>query len=205
MNAVTERPRATRRIADEFPERVRPSKFAHAVLTTPDLPRARAWYLNVFAARIAYENDKVCFLTYDDEHHRIGLIGMPKLVERPPNSWGLEHLAYSFATLGALLAQYQYLKSQDVTPFWTINHGPTISFYYRDPDGNKVEMDYDVFPTVAEMNEFFAAGHYERNFMGIIVDPEELIAKYEAGAPLAELVARPPLPPGKTPWDMHRP
>jgi hypothetical protein len=40
------------------------------------------------------------------------------------------------------------------------------------------------------MNEFFAAGHYERNFMGIIVDPEELIANYEAGAPLAELGRR---------------
>lgn len=38
MNAVTEKPRARRRIADEFPERVQPSKFAHAVLTTPDLP-----------------------------------------------------------------------------------------------------------------------------------------------------------------------
>jgi catechol 2,3-dioxygenase-like lactoylglutathione lyase family enzyme len=106
MNAVTERPRAKRRIADEFPERVRPSKFAHAVLTTPDLPRARAWYLNVFAARIAYENDKVCFLTYDDEHHRIGLFGMPKLVERPPNSCGLEHLRLlirdPWGTVGAI-------------------------------------------------------------------------------------------------------
>ncbi|HEV7445174.1 MAG TPA: VOC family protein [Steroidobacteraceae bacterium] len=205
MSAVTERPRATRRLANEFPNRVRPSKFAHVVLTTPNLPRARQWYLNLFDARVAYENDTVCFLTYDDEHHRIGLIAMPNLVERPPNSFGLEHMAYSFQTLGALLSQYQYLKSQGITPFWTINHGPTISFYYRDPDGNKVEMDYDVFPTVAETNAFFSAGHYAKNFMGIIVDPEELIAKYEAGAPLSELVERPPLPPGKTPWDMYQP
>jgi catechol 2,3-dioxygenase-like lactoylglutathione lyase family enzyme len=205
MSAVTETPRATRRLAKEFPDRVRPYKFAHVVLTTPNLPRARQWYLNVFDARVAYENDKVCFLTYDDEHHRIGLIAMPNLVERPPNSFGLEHMAYSFQTLGALLSQYKYLKSQGIMPFWTINHGPTISFYYRDPDGNKVEMDYDVFPTVAETNAFFSAGNYERNFMGVIVDPEELIANYEAGAPLSELVERPPLPPGRTPWDMYRP
>jgi catechol 2,3-dioxygenase-like lactoylglutathione lyase family enzyme len=205
MNAETDRPRARRRLAEEYPDRVRPSKFAHAVLTTTNLPRARSWYLNVFDARVAYENDKVCFLTYDDEHHRIGLVGLPKLVERPPNSAGLEHLAFSFATLGALLAQYKYLKSQGIIPFWTINHGPTISFYYRDPDGNKVELDYDVFPTVAETDAFFSAGHYEENFMGIIVDPDELIAKYEAGAPVGELVHRPALPPGKTPWDMLRP
>jgi len=100
MSAVTERTRATRRLANEFPNRVRPSKFAHVVLTTPNLPRARQWYLNTFDARVAYENDTVCFLTYDDEHHRIGLIAMPNLVERPPNSFGLEHMAYSFQTLG---------------------------------------------------------------------------------------------------------
>jgi catechol-2,3-dioxygenase len=209
MGAATDRPAAMenhirRRIADEYPNRVRPCKFAHAVLTTPNLPRARRWYLNAFDGRVAYENDMVCFLTYDDEHHRIGLLGMPGLVERPPNSWGLEHLSFTYPTLGALLAQYSYLKSQGITPFWPINHGPTISFYYRDPDGNKVEMQYDVFPTVAETDAFFAAGNYAENFMGILIDPEELLAKYEAGVPLGELVHRPPLPPGKTPWDMHR-
>src|SRR5882672_6725251 len=120
MSAVIEKPRARRRIGDEYPNRVRPCKFAHVVLTTPNLPRARSWYLNLFDARVAYENDRVCFLTYDDEHHRIGLIGVPKLVERPPNSWGLEHLAFSYSTLGALLAQYSYLKSQGMMPYWTV-------------------------------------------------------------------------------------
>jgi catechol 2,3-dioxygenase-like lactoylglutathione lyase family enzyme len=204
MTALEESLRAKRRLADEYPSRVRPSKLAHIVLTTPDLPRARSWYLKVLDAHVAYENDRVCFLSYDDEHHRLGLIGLPKLVERPPNSWGLEHIAFSYSTLGALLAQYSFLKSQSIEPYWTINHGPTISFYYKDHDGNKVEMDYDVFRTLAEVDAFFSAGHYEENFMGIIIDPEELIAKYEDGVPLSDLVRRPPLPPGKTPWDMNR-
>ena len=117
MSTVTGGPHASRRLTDEYPNRVRPSKFAHVVLTTPNLPRARGWYLNVFDAHVAFENDKVCFLSYDDEHHRIGLIGLPKLVERPPNSWGLEHLAFSYSTLGALLAQYGYLKSQGIAPY----------------------------------------------------------------------------------------
>src|SRR5258705_3658774 len=197
MNAVTERPRARRRLAEEYPDRVRPSKFAHVVLTTTNLPRARSWYLNVFDARVAYENDKVCFLTYDEEHHRIGLVGLPKLVERPPNSAGLEHLAFSFPTLGALLSQFRYLKSQGIAPYWTINHGPTISFYYRDPDGNKVELQHDVFATVAGIDAFFASGAYDENFMGIIIDPDELIVRYEAGEAMDSLTRRPLLPPGK--------
>jgi len=210
MTVVNDRPRAAdsrarQRLTDEYPNRVRPCKFSHAVLTTPNLPRARSWYLKVFDGRVVYENEMVCFLTYDDEHHRIGLVGLPGLVERPAKSWGLDHLAFGYPTLGALLAQYKFLKSQELTPYWAINHGPTISFYYRDPDANKVELQYEVFPTVAEIDAFFAAGNYERNFMGIIFDPEELIGRYEAGVPLSELVHRPPLPPGKTPWDMYLP
>jgi catechol 2,3-dioxygenase-like lactoylglutathione lyase family enzyme len=194
-----------RRLADEFPSRVRPVKFAHAVLTTPNLRRARDWYLEVLDGHVSYENEMVCFLSYDDEHHRIGLVGIPGLVERPPNSWGLDHLAFTYPTLGALLAHYTFLKSKGVLPYWPINHGPTVSFYYRDPDGNKVEMQYDVFAKLEDLDAFFAAGNYNENFMGIIVDPEDLVARYEAGEPVENLVRRPKLPPGKTPWDMHRP
>jgi catechol-2,3-dioxygenase len=192
-------------LADEFPNRVRPAKFAHVVLTTPNLRRARAWYLEVLDGHVSYENDMVCFLTYDDEHHRIGLVGIPGLVERPANSWGLDHLAFTYPTLGALLAHYSFLKSKSIMPYWPINHGPTISFYYRDPDGNKVEMQYDVFAEHKDLDAFFAAGNYDENFMGIIIDPEDLVARYEAGEPIEALVRRPKLPPGKTPWDMHRP
>ena len=102
MSAVTEeRASAKRRLADEFPGRVKPSKLAHVVFTTTDLTRARNWYLNVFNARIAVENEQVCFITYDDEHHRLGFIKAPNLIERPRNSLGLEHFAFSYSTLGA--------------------------------------------------------------------------------------------------------
>jgi catechol 2,3-dioxygenase-like lactoylglutathione lyase family enzyme len=209
MSTVSDRPiaeaRVKRRLADEFPTRVRPVKFAHVVLTTPDLPRARKWYLEVLDGHVAYENDMVCFLSYDDEHHRIGLVGVPGLVERPLNSWGLDHLAFTYPTLGSLLAHYTYLKGKGLTPYWPINHGPTISFYYRDPDGNKVEMQYDVFENLDDLDAFFKAGNYDENFMGIIIDPEDFVARYEAGEAIESLVRRPKLPPGKTPWDMHRP
>jgi catechol-2,3-dioxygenase len=205
MSAVTEeRVTATRRLDDEFPGRVTPNKLGHVVFMTTELARARSWYLNVFNARIAVENEQVCFMTYDDEHHRLGFIKAPNLIERPRNSLGLEHFAFSYSTLGALLAQYKYLKTQGITPFWTINYGPTMSFFYRDPDGNKIEFFYDVYETPAQVNAFYSSDAYKENFMGIIFEPEELIANYEAGVPLKELVHRPPLPPGKTPWDMHR-
>jgi len=188
----------------ENPGPIRPAKFAHVVLKTPNLKRARDWYLTLLQGRVGYENDMVCFVTYDDEHHRVGLLTMPGLVASPPNAYGLEHLAFTYGSLGTLLANYRRLKRFGVEPYWTINHGPTISMYYRDPDGNKVETQYDVFATADEATDFINK-YYGENFMGIIFEPEDMAQRYEAGEALESLVKRPPLPPGLTPWDMHRP
>ena len=196
---------AQARVLDaENPGPIRPAKFAHVVLKTPNLKRARDWYLTLLQGRVGYENDMVCFVTYDDEHHRVGLLAMPGLVAPPPNAYGLEHLAFTYASLGTLLANYRRLKRLGVEPYWTINHGPTISMYYRDPDGNKVETQYDVFATADEATDFINK-YYGENFMGIIFEPEHMAQRYEAGEALESLVKRPPLPPGLTPWDMHRP
>lgn len=181
-----------------------PAKFGHVVLRTTDLPRLRDWYLMVLQARIAYRNEQVSFLTYDEEHHRVGIVQLPGLATSTAPSPGLEHASFTYAGLGELLATYRRLKAAGIEPFWTINHGPTISMYYRDPDGNKVELQVDVFATAGEANVFLDR-HYPENFMGIIFDPEEMIRKFEAGVPLADLYARPRLPAGMTPWDMHRP
>jgi len=196
---------AQARVLDaENPGPIRPAKFAHVVLKTPNLKRARDWYLTLLQGRVGYENDMVCFVTYDDEHHRVGLLTIPGLVAPPPNAYGLEHLAFTYGSLGTLLANYRRLKRLGVEPYWTINHGPTISMYYRDPDRNKVETQYDVFATADEATDFINK-YYGENFMGIIFEPEHMAQRYEAGEALESLVKRPPLPPGLTPWDMHRP
>jgi catechol 2,3-dioxygenase-like lactoylglutathione lyase family enzyme len=196
---------AQARVLDaENPGPIHPAKFAHVVLKTPNLKRARDWYLTLLQGRVGFENDMVCFVTYDDEHHRVGLLTIPGLVAPPPNAYGLEHLAFTYGSLGTLLANYRRLKRLRVEPYWTINHGPTISMYYRDPDGNKVETQYDVFATADEATDFINK-YYGENFMGIIFEPEQMAQRYEAGEALESLVKRPPLPPGLTPWDMHRP
>jgi catechol 2,3-dioxygenase-like lactoylglutathione lyase family enzyme len=187
------------------PRPVPPAKLAHVVIRTSRFDESRRWYSTVLAAAPAYENEQLCFMTYDDEHHRVGIINMPQLGEISPALNGVEHFAFTFDGFGELLATYRRLKREGIEPFWTINHGPTISFYYRDPDGNKIELQYDVLRTPAEVNAFFDSGAYEENFMGIIVDANRLAQDYEDGVPLEQLVARPPLPPGMTPWDMHRP
>lgn len=183
-----------------------PAKLSHIVVRTANLAKLRPWYLTVLAGRVAYENEQLCFLTYDEEHHRVGIVQLPGITSGAPQtlSPGLEHVSFTYADIGRLLVTYRRLKALGIEPFWTINHGPTVSMYYRDPDGNKVELQVDVFATAEETNAFLDR-NYQENFMGIIFDPEEMIQKYEAGVPIAELLERPTLPEGMTPWDMHRP
>ncbi len=192
-----------RSLAAAYPDPVKPSKLAHVVIRTPRFAESCAWWSKVLDASPSYENAQLSFMTYDDEHHRIGIINNPALKEQDMANAGPEHIAFTYDDLGALLATYRRLKADGIEPFWTINHGPTISIYYRDPDGTKVEMQYDVF-TKAGCDAFFASGAYEENFMGIIFDPETMIIQYEAGVPLATITARPKLPENITPWDMHR-
>jgi catechol 2,3-dioxygenase-like lactoylglutathione lyase family enzyme len=183
---------------------LRPCKLGHVVLRTANLKRLRDWYLQVLNAFVQFEDPMVCFLTYDDEHHRLGIVQLPGISEEPQTGPGLEHLSFTYPALGELLATYRRLKNAEIVPYWTINHGPTISMYYRDPDKNRVELQYDVFETAQQTNAFIAK-HYGENFMGIIFDPEKMIRDFETGATMASLTDRPMLPAGMTPWDMHRP
>ena len=74
--------------------------------------------------------------------------------------------------------------------------------YYRDPDNNRVELQIDNFATVAELDGYFHSPAFAANPVGVTYDPEELARQYEAGVPIADLLRIPPLPAGRTPWDM---
>ncbi|MDR6860395.1 VOC family protein [Variovorax guangxiensis] len=189
-------------LPDHQATRIHPVKLAHIVLRASDLSRSRDWYMKVLEARPAFENSTVCFLMYDDEHHRIGLIARPDLSGSSDDRPGLEHIAFTYGSLGELLATYRRLATHGIEPYWSINHGPTISLYYKDPDGNRLELQYDVFQRAEDLDAFFASGAYADNFMGVRFVPEELIARFEAGEPIEQITARPPLAAGTTPWDM---
>ena len=189
-----------RRLATSTP--ISPAKFAHFVLRTGQFDEMVKWYETVLAARIVFRDERLCFLSYDDEHHRLALIHIPGLAARDPESAGTDHVAYSYRDLGELLATYRRLKEHGILPHWPINHGVTTSMYYRDPDNNRVELQIDNFATAAELQGYFQSPAFAANPVGVTYDPEQLARDYEAGVPIAELLRIPPLPVGKTPWDM---
>ncbi|MBV8890010.1 MAG: VOC family protein [Alphaproteobacteria bacterium] len=192
---------APRRLAP-VSQAISPAKFAHFVLRTGQSDAMAEWYRTVLAARIVFRDERLCFLSYDDEHHRLALIHIPGLRPRDPDGAGTDHVAYTYRDLGELLATYRRLKAAGILPHWPINHGVTTSMYYRDPDNNRVELQIDNFATAAELDGYFHSEAFAANPVGVTYDPEELCRRYESGEPSADLLRIPPLPEGKTPWDM---
>lgn len=158
-----------------------PSKLAHVVLRTNSLDKMVQFYKDFLGAEVIYKIEFLAFLTYDEEHHRIAIAGIPGTQAKNASSCGLEHIAFSFDTLTDLLMAYRQRKQKGIEPLWPVNHGPTTSIYYRDPDGNMIETQVDNFETPDQATEFMRTKYFAENPIGTDFDPEEYIARLKEG------------------------
>ena len=173
---------------------IRPTKFAHVVYRTRRFEQMLQWYATVFGARIQYQNPGLAFLTYDDEHHRFAFANMslfqPDGTETDRNGViGVDHVAYTYASLTDLLENYAQLREKGISPYWCIHHGITISMYYADPDGNQMEFQVDSYSSSEEANTVINA-HFGANPIGVEYDPQEWLARMRAGAPESDFLVR---------------
>ena len=177
--------------------RIAPAKMAHIVLRTRRYEEMVSWYETVLEAKPMVATPMGTFLTYDDEHHRVAILNRPDLTERAADSAGLDHCAFTYASLDDLFATYARLRDIGITPYWCINHGPTLSMYYQDPDGNQMELQIDVFDTNEGVNEWMAQSDFMTNPIGVKFDPEDLITRYRNGEAPSVLLERPRIDPSE--------
>jgi len=173
---------------------ISPSKLAHIVLRTSKFEEMVEYYKTFLGATATYENAFLSFLTYDDEHHRIAIASIPGTGPKQPTSAGLEHIAFTFDSLADLTLAYKQRKAKGITPFWSVNHGPTTSIYYQDPDGNQIETQVDNLP-VNEASELMGNEDFAQNPIGVDFDPEELIERLKSGEDEAKIKKRPNIGP----------
>ena len=175
--------------------RVRPAKFVHVVYRTRRFEQMLAWYQAVFDAKIQHRNPALAFLTYGDEHHRFALANLavlqPDGAETDKQGLiGVDHVAYTYASLQDLFLNYTQVKAKGIMPYWCIHHGVTVSMYYADPDGNQMEFQVDAFDSSEEANTFMCGPVNAANPIGVEFDPEEWLARMRAGAPLSDFLVR---------------
>jgi catechol-2,3-dioxygenase len=169
---------------------VAPAKLAHVVLRTAHHDEAIAWYQEVLGARCVFRNPVLAFLTYDEEHHRLALVNVGAGAPAAPPAPGLEHVAFMRVARRSA-GDLPTVGRPRSDPAWSVNHGPTTSMYYVDPDGNQVELQVDNFECAEDLLAWFRTDAFAENPIGVPFDPERLVAAYEAGTPDADLLAPP--------------
>ncbi|OAG42911.1 hypothetical protein AYO21_02862 [Fonsecaea monophora] len=168
-----------------------PKYLAHVVLRTANFRPMVDFWTTFLGGSITYGNDKLAFITYDEEHHRIAILNLPESGPKDATSSGLEHVAFGFSTIDDLALAYTQRKARGIVPGWCVNHGPTTSLYYKDPDGNKIEMQVDNFATVQEATAFFHTAEFAENPVGVDFDPDELVRRLRDGEDRREILKRP--------------
>lgn len=174
---------------------VAPSRLAHIVFRTSQMKTMIDWYNTVLSAHVVFEGPSIAFLTYDKEHHRIAFIGGDSfLPAKQAPQVGFYHCAFAFNRLVDLLDTGDRLEIAGIKPWRVINHGPIISYYFSDPDGNDVELQVDRFDNADDATAYMRSEIFKKNPIGVDINPADLRAKLNAGTPLAEIMRRPDEP-----------
>ena len=165
----------------------------HVTLKTTHLDEMMSWYATVVGMEVTHVGEAGAWLTNDGANHRLALLVAPGLEDDPDKvkHTGLHHSAYEYASMDDLLGTYARLKDDGILPHACLDHGMTMSFYYADPDGNSVELQYDEFGDWAKSTHYMATAEaFAENPIGVNIDPEQVAAARAAGASPDEIHVR---------------
>jgi catechol 2,3-dioxygenase len=143
---------------------VRLKELGHVLVRVLDLERSKKFYADVLGFQILEEDPAHggTFMALEGQSHCIDLFQVKdvELAERQiPGARGLGHIAFRVATEDDLRDANASLRAHGVEITRTIDHVSQKSIYFNDPDGNTLEIYYEL-PDALEM---FARGREDRD------------------------------------------
>ena len=165
----------------------------HINLKTTRLQEMIDWYALVVGTQVTHQFEGGAWLSNDGANHRIALITTPSMTddEDKLQHSGLHHTAYEYPVMNDLLDTYARLREDGVLPHACLDHGMTMSYYYMDPDGNSVELQYDHFGDWDQSKTFMlSSAEFARDPIGVNIDPELVLGARDEGASAADVHRR---------------
>ena len=176
-------------------------RFGEVILKTNQYNELKTWYCEVLGVDPMLETERtaepgaggarqLCFIRPASDFPffmTLGIFDVPGLRQPDPTVPGLHHFQIRFPSIDDLFDRYEALAAGGIVPARSANHGPGTSFYYRDPDGNQVELAASNYATEPEVNAFYRSEAFRRNPAGIDVDPVDYVGRYRGGVSLDEL------------------
>ncbi len=164
--------------------------FHHVTIKTSHLQAMVDWYVKVIGAKVNFQDANNAWTTNDEANHRVAFLSAPGLADDPDKSHhnGMHHSAFEYASFGDLMSSFERLREEGVLPAFCLDHGLTISLYYKDPEGNFVELQSDNFDNWARSSEFMRTSKdFQSNPIGTFFDPAKVSQAFASGMVFSEL------------------
>src|SRR5262249_9997719 len=119
----------------------------HVTFKTNRLDEMMAWYGTVLGGTINFKDDHNGWRTNDQANHRFAFLSVPGLEDDPDKVKHnvVHHCAFEYERFADLMASYARMRDEGIVPAFSLDHGISTSLYYREPDGNFVELQSDNF------------------------------------------------------------
>jgi catechol 2,3-dioxygenase len=124
-----------------------PATLGHVNLYVRNAERSKQFYEDVLGLHCyCYRPHWAAFMSADTEKsHEVALmeVGDDAPLQQK-GQVGLNHLAWMMHSLEDLKAAYGRLKEKGVKIDRVVDHGLSLGIYFRDPDGNGLEVSYEL-------------------------------------------------------------
>lgn len=144
-------------------------RLGHVLIKVADVERSKAFYRDLLGFEVV-EQDPVhggVFMSLGEHGHTLDLspVDDPETAQQlVQNRLGVHHFAFQVDTYEALKDAYFTLQDNGVEVIRAIDHVSQKSIYFHDPDGNRLEIYYEL-PDALEM---FRQGREDRDEVLVI-------------------------------------
>jgi catechol-2,3-dioxygenase len=139
-------------------------RLGHVLLKVADTERSKVFYSKVLGFEVVEEDPQHggVFMTLGKDGHTLDLspVDDPETAQRvSPNRLGVHHIAFQVDSYEALKDAYFTLQDQGIKDIRAVDHVSQKSIYFHDPDGNRLEIYYEL-PDALDM---FRRGRADRD------------------------------------------
>jgi catechol 2,3-dioxygenase len=125
----------------------KPKYLGHVNIYVRNAERSQKWYEDLLGLHTYdYIPGRAAFMSADiEQSHEVALIQVGDDAPlQQKGQVGLNHMAWMMHSLDDLKELYLRLKEKNVAIDRVSDHGVSVGIYFRDPDGNGVEVSYEL-------------------------------------------------------------